>query len=125
MFYRMKTSLLVEHLLHHSTPSLHDKITKSCAAKGLLYSEPGDLKKITDRDKTLTDELGAIAGIDFDQYLKAHQPYMSSEELKELRNQCQTVRPVRDCGIMNSLGSQSGRAAKAGEDHGQLDRTHR
>lgn len=87
MFYRMKTSLLVEHLLHHSTPSLHDKITKSCAAKGLLYSEPGDLKKITDRDKTLTDELGAIAGIDFDQYLKAHQPYMSSEELKELRNQ--------------------------------------
>lgn len=46
-------------------------------------------------------------------------------ELKELREQCQTVHAARDCGIMQSLGRDSGRTAKANEGHGRLHRTSR
>jgi len=87
MFYRMKTSLLIEHLLHHSNKSLHDEVRNRCANQGINYQYPNDLKKITDSDQTLITELGEITGIDFNQYLADHQPYMSSEELIQLRRQ--------------------------------------
>lgn len=46
-------------------------------------------------------------------------------ELKELRGQCRVVRTARDCGIMQSLGRDSGRTTKASDNHGQWRRTHR
>lgn len=46
-------------------------------------------------------------------------------ELKALRSQCRVTRAVRDCGIMQSLGRETGRAATTSESHGQLDRSHR
>lgn len=46
-------------------------------------------------------------------------------ELKELRGQGHVVPTARDCGIMQSLGRNSGRATKANDNHGQLRRTHR
>lgn len=46
-------------------------------------------------------------------------------ELKQLRGQCRVVRAARDCGIMRSLGRDSGSAAKADENHRRLHRTHR
>jgi Cd(II)/Pb(II)-responsive transcriptional regulator len=46
-------------------------------------------------------------------------------ELKNLRGQCQTARAVRDCRIMQSLATDSGRTATTSDSHGQLDRTHR
>lgn len=85
MFYRMKTSLLIEHLLQQSKKSHHEEISNRCAKQGIQYQQPTDLKKITDRETSLLDELGQIAGIDFDQFLAEHQPYMSSDQLMQLR----------------------------------------
>jgi DNA-binding transcriptional MerR regulator len=45
-------------------------------------------------------------------------------ELKVLRGQCLVVRTARDCGIMQSLGRDSGRATTANENHGRLRPTH-
>ncbi len=85
MFYRMKISLLMEQLLHHSNKSLHDEVRKRCANHGINYQYPNDLKTITESDQSLINELGEITGIDFKQYLADHQPYMSSEQLIQLR----------------------------------------
>lgn len=46
-------------------------------------------------------------------------------ELKELRGRCRAVQATRDCGIMQSLGRDSGRASTPGGGHGRLHRTHR
>ena len=46
-------------------------------------------------------------------------------QLKVLRSQCRSVRTTRDCAILRSLGRDTGWGAVAGEEHGQLDRTHR
>lgn len=45
-------------------------------------------------------------------------------ELKKLRGQCRAVQAARDCGIMRSLGRDSGRTARTSRSHRQLHRTH-
>jgi len=47
------------------------------------------------------------------------------QQLKELRDQCQSARTVRDCAIMQSLGRDPGRKAPTREGHGPLDHTRR
>ena len=46
-------------------------------------------------------------------------------QMKELRGQCRAVQAARDCGIMQSLGRDSGRIAKENGSHRQLHRTHK
>ncbi|MBN1951634.1 MAG: polysaccharide deacetylase family protein [Bacteroidales bacterium] len=89
MLFRMKVSLLIDHL-HHSVAgssawvAFHDWVQKHHFGriyyrKLLLGLGRQDLPKI--------EELAAELDIHFDQWLKTHTPYMTTKQIKELIDQ--------------------------------------
>lgn len=84
MFYRLKVSLLMEQLYTAKNSALEKEVQQACKRYGIEYRHPGDLKKTTDLQKGLLDELTEI---DFQTYLQKEQPYMTTEQLKQLRLQ--------------------------------------
>jgi peptidoglycan/xylan/chitin deacetylase (PgdA/CDA1 family) len=87
LFYRMKVSILIEHLLNHPNNKLHPEVHNILTAKGLSYKHPFDLKKITDPHQSVLDEIATLADISFDDYLKDHRPYLTTSQLRELKDQ--------------------------------------
>ena len=67
LFYRFKASILVEHF----------------ETKGAL--------EFDNKQEYEIDELAQLLGVNFDDYLKEKQPYLSSVEIKELINQGFTI----------------------------------
>ena len=90
----------------------HDEI------RTLLAFRDGPEEKCDEVNTLLDEHIGHVAR-------RIGELRALERQLKELRSQCQSVRTVRDCAIMQSLGRDTGQVALTGEGHGQLDRTHR
>ena len=90
----------------------HDEIRK------LLAFRDGPEEKCDEVNSLLDEHIGHVGH-------RIKELRLLERQLKELRCQCQSVRAVRDCAIMQSLGRDSARVAQASEGHGKLDRTHR
>ena len=90
----------------------HDEI------RALLAFRDGPEKKCDEVNTLLDEHIGHVAR-------RIRELRALERELKDLRSHCQTVRAVRDCGIMKSLGRSAGRVTPTCEDHGRLNRTHR
>lgn len=88
MFYRLKVSLLIEQLLNGKNKALEMEVKESCKRNLIEYRQPMDLKRITDQNKQLLDELTEI---DFRDFLAKEQPYLTTEEVHRLRKQGFTV----------------------------------
>jgi peptidoglycan/xylan/chitin deacetylase (PgdA/CDA1 family) len=88
MFYRLKVSLVIEKLLKGKNTVLELEVKEACKRYLIDYRQPTDLKKITDQNKQLLDELTEI---DFQDFLVKEQPYMTTEEVHRLRKQGFTV----------------------------------
>ena len=90
----------------------HDEI------RALLAFRDGPEEKCDEVNSLLDEHIGHVGH-------RIKELRLLERQLKELRCQCQSVRTVRDCAIMQSLGRDSARVAQASEGHGKLDRTHR
>jgi len=90
----------------------HDEI------RALLAFRDAPGKKCDEVNALLDEHIGHVAR-------RIDELRLLERELKKLRGQCRVVRTARDCGIMQSLGRDAGRAATANENHGRLRRTHR
>jgi len=89
IMFRLKVSLLIDHL-HNSKAG--SKAWEGFHAWSLKYEhEKGYYRKILlaleYRDLSQIESLASDLGIDFGDYGRRHQPYMSSEQIGELINQ--------------------------------------
>lgn len=87
LFYRHKISLLLEKLPAFSAAARHAvalKLGQEDASEKLLESV---LRKLTWRDEALIDAVAAIGQVDFDGFLTSQKPYLTSEQVKTLRQQ--------------------------------------
>lgn len=87
MFFRMKVSVMIEHLTTRTEAAVKEAIGLKCREIGIEYRHPVDLKKITETHIGIIDKLGHLIGIDFDSYISNHRPYMTTEQLISLRKQ--------------------------------------
>jgi Cd(II)/Pb(II)-responsive transcriptional regulator len=102
------------------------RFIRNCRALDMTHDEIRALLTCREDPEQQCDEVNALLDDHIGHVARRIRELRALErELKELRSQCQTVRPVRDCAIMHSLGSHAGRAATSSEEHGQMDRTHR
>ena len=82
LFYRYKVSLIINSL---SEQENQVKILKFLQSKN---SDISDTKKyllqLKYEDNNLIEEIGMVAGVNFDSYLGADSPYMNSQQISEL-----------------------------------------
>ena len=90
----------------------HDEIRK------LLAFRDGPDGKCDEVNSLLDEHIGHVGH-------RIKELRVLERQLKDLRYKCRTVRTVRDCAIMESLGRASARVAQTSEGHGKLGRTHR
>jgi hypothetical protein len=88
LFYRCKTSILLERINNFNySGDLEDKIKKTLIEKNAFIENiRKSISRINYNDKMLLDNIALILEIDFDDYLKEKNPYLSSEQIKELIN---------------------------------------
>ncbi len=86
--------------------------------RALLAFRDAPSKKCNEVNALLEEHIGHVAQ-------RIAELRALERQMKELRGQCRAVQAARDCGIMQSLGRNSDRAAKSIERHGRLHRTHR
>ncbi|MDR2010660.1 MAG: polysaccharide deacetylase family protein [Bacteroidales bacterium] len=86
MFYRFKAGILIETLKSNSSsPAEKTKIDQwfedNFPENGDIYSS---LLSINYNNSHLLDELASITGTDFNDYLKAEKPYLTTEQINDL-----------------------------------------
>lgn len=90
LFYRCKISLLIHHLLQtdsgeNSRKEINHLLHLPVSAdKNQILSF---LKKITQTNKELLDQLAGVLSISFTEYLNTHQPFLTTEQLVSLKQQ--------------------------------------
>lgn len=89
MLFRLKASLLIDHLHNQSAGSaswtkFHEWIQKYNF--GSLYYRKL-LLGLKYEDTAKIDELAELLGVDFSDFLKTSKPYMSSDQINELKQQ--------------------------------------
>ena len=85
LFYRIKAGLLLERLCA-KTPSkaLNNALGAAFAEYGMSFQAPKDFLNIDSTNQKLLDDCAAILEMDFNQYLKTEQPYLSTEQVHSL-----------------------------------------
>jgi peptidoglycan/xylan/chitin deacetylase (PgdA/CDA1 family) len=94
LFYRCKISLVVEQLMQHKDNA---PLLTMCneimgiSPSGDLMSITTSVKKITNLNQHLTDELAAILQISFTDYLVQKKPFLTTQQTIELSNSGFTI----------------------------------
>lgn len=102
------------------------RFIRHCRLLDMTHEEIRTLLAYHDAPDRKCDEVNTLLDEHIDHVARRIVELKALErEMKELRAQCRAVRTARDCGIMQSLGRDLGRRAKANEGHGRLHRTHR
>ena len=84
IFYRYKASILIEELIKQTSFS-EQRIKAWFQNKQLKFdAKYSSLLSINYNNQILLDELAALMGFDFQDYLKEHQPYMSDDHIEAL-----------------------------------------
>ena len=92
MFYRHKASVLIDKIEKMTLSSAQRKEFESvCERYGLVYHSALDLLKISYQNKNLLDELASIVELSFTEYLSVQQPYMTSEQIRDLQQKGFTI----------------------------------
>ncbi len=83
LFFRYKASLLIEHLktiklLPASQKKLEQILQSKNTSKAIL--------KVSYTNKETLDKVAELLGYDFQDFLKKEQPYLTSEQIKTLKN---------------------------------------
>lgn len=80
MFYRLKTSLLIEQIKTGKADL--DGLSVLLKSKDIINS----LKSINYRNRFILDTCASFCQIDFQEYQKENRPYLTLQELKSLQN---------------------------------------
>jgi peptidoglycan/xylan/chitin deacetylase (PgdA/CDA1 family) len=85
LFYRYKVSLLIDYIKKHK---LENATLVQAWIRANDFTQNKDIKEILDtityNQQELLDQLAATVRLNFDNYLEEEQPYMNSEEIKDL-----------------------------------------
>ncbi len=85
LFYRMKAALLLERSNKKPlSPGELVEIQKVCEASDFRFIDAYDFLKITSRNQHILDQSATVLEVDFDNFLKTEQPYLTSEQIREL-----------------------------------------
>ena len=86
LFFRYKASILIEQLKTFDlSPGKEKELKNWFQSKGLVYDNRfQSLLSISYQTKTILDELAALLGIDFSDYLQRHKPYLATGQIEEL-----------------------------------------
>lgn len=87
LFYRCKISLLIDQLIKMQQKAglLQDVcITLGLTKNGSLQQATNELKKINDKTDSTLDLLAEKLDVSFENYLKKEQPFLSSNQVREL-----------------------------------------
>lgn len=102
------------------------RFIRHCRSLDMTHDEIRMLLAFRDGPEKRCDEVNALLDEHISHVARRIGELRALErELKELRGECRTVRAVRDCGIMQSLGRDSNQKTPTSKGHGRLDRTHR
>ena len=85
-FYRNKASVLIETFSKGSFPSALEKIQAILSKIGIHHKDDfrSSILAIPYAHKMLLDEIGLTLGINFEEYLTTHSPYMTSDQVRDL-----------------------------------------
>jgi Cd(II)/Pb(II)-responsive transcriptional regulator len=102
------------------------RFVRHCRSLDMTHDEIRTLLAFRDAPDKRCDEVNSL----LDEHIghvarRIEELRVLERELKGLRGQCRAVRAARDCGIMRSLGRDSGPPAKPNGNHSRLHRTHR
>jgi peptidoglycan/xylan/chitin deacetylase (PgdA/CDA1 family) len=85
MAHHNKISLLIEHFSRMRTSAAEKQILKILSAHGIEESDIGTaLLSIDYCDRGLVDQVADLLDFDFKSFLSAHQPYLTSEQVRKL-----------------------------------------
>jgi len=102
------------------------RFIRHCRTLDMTHDEIRTLLVFRDGPEQRCDEVNALLDEHIGHVARRIRELRALErELKELRGQCHSVRAVRDCAIMQSLGGNAGRTAPPGDRHGRLGRMHK
>ncbi|MCX6252006.1 MAG: polysaccharide deacetylase family protein [Bacteroidetes bacterium] len=88
LFYRYKVSLMIEWYENEASPIEKAKLEQWLSAQfGGGKKVPDVLKNIQYKDKKILDEIAALVGYNFGQYLEKQRPYLTSLQVQELIEQ--------------------------------------
>lgn len=88
MFFRLKTSLLMERMHHvKMTENQINSIKTLLAAYFIDFVQPYDLKKISYSNRHILEDIAMILSVNFQSYLQEYKPYLSSDQILSLINQ--------------------------------------
>ena len=93
LFYRHKAALIVDALVNRKNISDNQKKEIECLLdnsqqKGTMLSK---ILSVKYSQSTLFDKMALILELDFEDYLKHQQPYLTTEELKEMQKKGFTI----------------------------------
>ena len=84
-FYRNKASLLIEHFLTNKADMNESRVKEIIEDNGLQYTSfKPSIKQIEYYNRHLIDEVAAACDLDFQAFLKSHQPYLTTEQVKSM-----------------------------------------
>jgi peptidoglycan/xylan/chitin deacetylase (PgdA/CDA1 family) len=85
MFYRLKASLLIEHITCMNSINCRNSIKKIIIDNGIAFNDiKTSILTIKYNKKHLLDEIAIVLGYDFKKYLKINKPFLSAVQIEEL-----------------------------------------
>ena len=85
LFYRNKASLLIEHIAQQPSAEAAKAVHSLLSGAGVKGDTVRDaIYSISYQNKELLDRCARRVGLDIQDYLSVHKPYMTTEEAKEL-----------------------------------------
>lgn len=93
LFYRCKISLIIDQILRRKNQS---SLLKQCSDVLSIPSKNlqdiiTNIKKISNLNKNLVDNLGKVLDFSFQDYLHKKEPFLKTEQLKELQKKGYTI----------------------------------
>lgn len=88
LFYRYKVSLLIHYFKHHKPSAETSKeIYSIFANQGILKSNlKENFLAVSYSNKHILDQIAVLVGFDFQDYLKKNEPYLTTEDIHQLKN---------------------------------------
>ncbi len=88
LFYRYKVSLLLEHFEQNPQLLKYKTVLNFFNKKNYSFAKlKRKLLKVNYQNKSMLDRLAEVVELDFNAYLKNHQPYLTSDQIRSLIKQ--------------------------------------
>jgi peptidoglycan/xylan/chitin deacetylase (PgdA/CDA1 family) len=87
LFYRCKISLLIDKLKQQVASPIQERCAAILKVPADTDTIAAEIKKITNLNKQLLDELALVLGVDYQKYLQQQRPFLTKDQVKKLVEQ--------------------------------------